>query len=442
MKAIKYLGFAAAAILMAACSSDNDEPRQPERPATIPFTATIAAPDGATRTTYTPGTDASSKNIVNVAWKVDDEIALIHGGHLDRLTVQTVNGDGSATVSGTITTPSGGSEDAKLVYPYSSVVEGARTGMDFDYDYSVWNNLYKQTGALADIATNGLDIREGTGTIVIDGGQGKFGSSVAMASKMILWKFTLSDGSAALDATQLKIEVELKSEVEPYVYTYTSVLAKAVKASASPEFYMAVPDRVVSLLSSGSGEPNTLKITALGSDGFNYNYSKSKAMTLSTGKYYESTINMSKALVPNPDNYAKAAVDKLIGENGKIYDTSGAATSDGTTAVAKIVYVGTASTAFRGLAVALEDNETGNIWGTVVTNAASKTPTPEGAAWFLPTVLDWQCMLPKVTLTRSSEYWTGTEITSGKAYYYNPETGEFGIAFKSNTYIPRACIAF
>ena len=441
MKAIKYLGFAAAAILMAACSSDNDEPRQPERPATIPFTATIAAPDGATRTSYTKNED---KNIVNVAWKVDDEIALIHGGKLDKLTVQTVNGDGSATVSGTINAPSGGSEDAKLVYPYSSVVKGERTGTNFDYDYSVWNNLYKQTGVLADIATNGLDIREGTGTIVIDDEQGKFGSSVAMTSKMILWKFTLknSDGTADLSATQLKIEVELKSEMEPYVYTYTSVLAKAVKASASSEFYMAVPDRVVSLLSSGSGEPNTLKITALGSDGFNYNYSKSKAMTLSTGKYYESTINMSKALVPNPDNYAKAAVDKLIGENGKIYDTSGAATSDGTTAVAKIVYVGTASTAFRGLAVALEDNETGNYWGTVVTNAASKTPTPAGAAWSLPTVLDWQCMLPKVSLTRNSEYWTGTEISSGKAYYYNPDTEAFGIALKSNAYNPRVCIAF
>ncbi len=438
MKAIKYLGFAAAAILMAACSSDNDEPRQPERPATIPFTATIAAPDGATRTSYTMGKNAQDKDIVNVAWKVDDEIALIHGGHLDRLTVQTVNGDGSATVSGTINAPSGDSEGAKLVYPYSSVVEGARTGMEFDYSYLVESRLNSQTGVLADIATNGLDIREGDGTIVIDGGQGKFGSSVAMTSKMILWKFTLknSDGSALLDATQLKIEVTHDG--------YTSIFAKAVKAVDS-EFYMAVPQGVVSLLGSGS---STLKITALGSDGFNYNYSKSKAMTLSTGKYYESTINMSKASDPNPAYYAATAGDKgkVIGENGNIYDTSDAATTDGTTAVAKIVYVGTASTAFRGLAVALTDDGT-NTWGTAVTNVASKDSpaAPTGSTWFLPTVLDWQCILASgVALGfSSSEYWTGTEISSGKAYYCKPNPPVFGIALKnSNPYILRACIAF
>lgn len=437
MKAIKYLGFAAAAILMAACSSDNDEPRQPERPATIPFTATIAAPDGATRTSYTMGKNAQDKDIVNVAWKVDDKIALIHGGHLDRLTVQTVNGDGSATVSGTINAPSGDSEDAKLVYPYSSVVEGACTGMDFDYDYSVWNNLYKQDGVLADIATNGLDIREGDGTIVIDGGQGKFGSSVAMTSKMILWKFTLknSDGSALLDATQLKIEVTHDG--------YTSILAKAVKGDASSEFYVAVPEETVTLLSNAS---STLKITALGSDG-NYSYTKNKAMTLSTGKYYESTINMSKAPDPNPAYYADAAVDKLIGENGNIYATPEAAKSASTTAVATIVYVGTESTAFRGLAVALSD-DTRAHWGTAVTGAAGKAPLT-GAIWFLPTVLDWQWMLENSTFKSSlksgeeSEYWTGTEISSGKAYYYNPVTGVFGIAQKeSSTFTPRACIAF
>ena len=440
MKAIKYLGFAAAAILMAACSSDNDEPRQPERPATIPFTATIAAPDGATRTTYTMGKNAQDKDIVNVAWKVDDEIALIHGGKLDKLTVQTVNGDGSATVSGTIATPSGGSEDAKLVYPYSSVVKGERTGTNFDYDYSVWNNLYKQTGVLADIATNGLDIREGTGTIVIDGGQGKFGSSVAMTSKMILWKFTLknSDGSADLSATQLKIEVTHDG--------YTSIFAKAVKAEAS-SFYMAVPEEVESLLKSAS---NTLKITALGSDG-NYSYTKNKAMTLSTGKYYESTINMLKASDPNSD-YLAATVGNVIGADCKIYATPEAANS-ASTAMAMIVYVGTESTAFRGLAIALSDEGPDpQQWGTArpeqeqsaVTTVASKSPTPDGATWFLPTVLDWQLILAsgKELGLSSSEYWTGTEISSGKAYYYNPETGVYGIALKSNAYNPRACIAF
>jgi hypothetical protein len=442
MKAIKYLGFAAVVLLMTACSNDNDEPRLPEQPTMIQFHATIDVPGSATRTIYTID-NVQGKDIVNVAWKAGDkgdEIALIHGGNLDKLIIETVNADGSATVSGTITKPSGDSEAAKLVYPYSAVMGGERTGTDFDYSYLVENNLYSQNGILSDIATKGLDIREGNGTIVVEGNQGRFSSSVAMTSKIILWKFTLknSDGSVALNATQLKIEVTHDS--------YTSILAKAVKSSASSEFYMAVPAKIASLLSGGT---NTLKITALASDGFNYNYERTKATTLAAGKYYESALKMTKSLATNPAYYAATAGDvgKVIGANGTIYADEAAATAGGTTAVAKIAYVGTASTAFRGLAVALSDDAQ-NVWGTVVANAANKADAPTGSTWFLPTVLDWQYVLnSNVELNLKSgnepEYWTGTEISISKAYYYNSETKKFGVTNKNdNTYSSRDCLAF
>lgn len=439
MKAIKILGFAAAVLLMTACSN-NDEPMLPEQPKMIPFHATIAGPEGTTRTIYTTGKNAQDKDIVNVAWAVNDEIALIHGGKLEKLTVTTINSDGSATVSGTITKPSGNSEDAKLVYPYSAVVEGERTGTNFDYSYLVENGLNSQNGDLSDIAKNGLDIREGTATIVVSGEQGQFSGNVSMPSKILLWKFTLknNDGSALLNATQLKIEVAHDG--------YTSILAKGVKASASSEFVMAVPEKIATLLSGGT---NTLKITALGSDGFNYNYERTKATTLTAGKYYESAPKMTKALETNPAYYAAAAGDvgKLIGADGKIYadDAAVAAATPSTTAVAKIVYVGTASTAFRGLAIALSDDAS-NYWETVVTAAASKTSpaaAPTGSTWFLPTVLDWQCMSADVkTSLGSSEYWTGTEISNGKAYYCKPSTAVYGIGLKSNAWNSRACLAF
>lgn len=437
MKAIKILGFAAAVLLMTACSN-NDEPMLPEQPKMIPFHATIAGPGSATRTTYTLGQNGNNKDIVNVDWAVNDEIALIHGGKLEKLTVTTINSDGSATVSGTITKPSGNSEDAKLVYPYSAVVEGERTGTNFDYSYLVENGLNSQNGDLSDIAKNGLDIREGTATIVVSGEQGEFSGNVSMPSKILLWKFTLknNDGSALLNASQLKIEVTHDG--------YTSILAKAVKGSASSEFVMAVPDKIVSLLNAS----NTLKITALGSDGFNYNYERTKATTLAAGKYYESAPKMTKALESNPAYYAAVAGDvgHVIGANGTIYTDEATATAASTTAVAKIVYVGTASTAFRGLAIALTD-DTPNFWGTVISNATSKGGAPTGSTWFLPTVLDWQRILESnVALGLKSgnepEYWTGTEISTAKAYYYNPSTAVYGIAEKSNAYTPRACLAF
>ena len=434
MKAIKYLGFAAAVILMTACSNNNDELGLPEQPKMISFHATIDGPGSATRTTYTTGKNAQDKDIVNVAWKAGDEIALIHGGKLEKLTVTTVHGDGSATVSGTITKPSGSSEAAKLVYPYSAV-GGALDGANFDYSYLVENRLNSQNGVLNDIATNGLDIREGTATIVVNGNQGEFSGNVSMPSKIILWKFTLknSGGTANINATQLKIEVAHDS--------YTSILAKAVKGSASSEFVMAVPDKIVSLLSNAS---NTLKITALGSDGFNYSYTRTKATTLASGKYYESALKMAKAVGTNPAYYAATGSDvgKVIGANGTIYDDETAAANASTTAVAKMVYVGTASTAFRGLAIALS-NDASNYWGTVVTAAAAKADAPEGSTWFLPTVLDWQCMSTTIkSVLGASEYWTGTEISDGKAYYCRPSTAVYGIAEKSNAWNSRACLAF
>ena len=59
-------------------------------------------------------------------------------------------------------------------------------------------------------------------------------------------------------------------------------------------------------------------------------------------------------------------------------------------------------------------------------------------------VLDWQCMSETVKSSLgASEYWTGTEIDAGKAYYCKPSTAVYGIANKNtNPYNSRACLAF
>lgn len=117
-----------------------------------------------------------------------------------------------------------------------------------------------------------------------------------------------------------------------------------------------------------------------------------KATTLAAGKYYESPLKMAKVSDPNSNYYNAENVGKVIGDDGNVYATN--AIPNVITAVAKIVYVGTASTAFRGLAVALSD-ETQAYWGTAVTAAAGKASpaAPTGCTWFLPTVLDWQHIL-------------------------------------------------
>ena len=101
MKINRLFSIAAAALMMVACSSEETALKNnPAAGSQMPFTATIAVPgSGAgTRTAYTEsGTD------INVAWKVGDEIALIHNGVKDVATVKTINSDGSATITGFIT---------------------------------------------------------------------------------------------------------------------------------------------------------------------------------------------------------------------------------------------------------------------------------------------------------------------------------------------------
>ena len=102
---------AALALTFVACSNDDNDMAQQE--GKIPFSATIAAPNSGatTRTTYT-----ESGTSINVVWKSGDQIALVHGGVKDVVTVSTPNPDGSAPITGTITVGSD-NEDIVLVYP-------------------------------------------------------------------------------------------------------------------------------------------------------------------------------------------------------------------------------------------------------------------------------------------------------------------------------------
>ena len=89
---------------------------------------------------------------------------------------------------------------------------------------------------------------------------------------------------------------------------------------------------------------------------------------------------------------------KLIGTDGKIYADVAAATAAGTTAVAKIIYIGTTghATYNHGLALALTD-ESGSYmdWDnakTACTNKNTSTPVT-GATWLLASKDQWNYML-------------------------------------------------
>lgn len=276
MKAIKLFSMAVAALMMAACSNEDNDVQQPAQPQAtkMHFTATIAAPNSTTRTVYTPGKDTNNKDIINVAWKEGDQIALIHGDVKDVVTVGTPNADGSAPISGDITVGTDG-EDVTLAYPAAAVYSATPYGtFPFTPDPTCWDKAHTQDGTLEFIQNN-IDFRMGSGKLSVSGdpATASLKESVTMPSMISIWKLTLQDNtSAALSATAVTVKAD-------------GELVAGATSTAKSAYYLCM---VPSFIPAGD-----LVIEAtVGSD--TYTYTKAGGVSLETSKYYQSTVTLSK----------------------------------------------------------------------------------------------------------------------------------------------------
>ena len=124
---------AAVALVMAACTNDDNAIQQEQQAAMIPFEATISAPGEMTRTTVSQSGDE-----LLVAWKGGEEIALVHQGIKEVVTVTALNPDGTAIISGDITAPLTENEAVELVYParaVKTILGGAVAMLDNDTEF-------------------------------------------------------------------------------------------------------------------------------------------------------------------------------------------------------------------------------------------------------------------------------------------------------------------
>lgn len=270
----KLFSIAAAALMMVACSNENLTQQTQTKAGKMQFSATIAAPSSGatTRTIYTE--DTQNKKIT-VAWKVDDEIALVHNGVKDVATVKTINSDGSATITGYVTGATNNA-DVRLVYPAARVgtVTGGDDGTEYTADETVEGKLKTQDGTLAYIQDN-LDFREDMGQLAVNGTEVTLAEKAAEISPLLaIWKLTLSDGTNNLSATQVKIKGG------------ESVLASTTTLTAGTSVVtLAIPTDVAI--------DGMLTIEAtVGSD--TYAYTKEEVVTFNPGKYYQSTVTMAK----------------------------------------------------------------------------------------------------------------------------------------------------
>jgi len=330
MKTFRLFSMAALALVMAACSSEENtlETQSPAKPGLIPFSATVAPLSGATtRTVYTPGTDGESKPIINVAWKEGDQIFIARSsplGTAGRVTVGKPNDDGSAPLSGNISGDDGNDIDA--YYPASA----------YD-DWGIFTDKYKaQDGTLSGIQDN-LDYRKGTGKISVIGGKATLATALQMESQIAIWKLTLQNTSGAnLNATKVTIK------------DGSNIIAATKDISATSEVHMAVP------FTTSPTTFNNLTIEAtVGSD--TYAFSKT-GLNLTAGKYYQSTVKMARTLA----GATTSDYGKVVCAAGHLHDAK-TAVPTGCTAVG---ILGKVTTTGHGLILALKDATSQN-WNTI-----------------------------------------------------------------------------
>lgn len=277
MKAFKIFSLAAVAFMMVACSSEDTAlDNTPIAGQKVHFTATIAAPgsDALTRTTYTEITSGTDAGKIKVAWEQGDEIALIHNGKKDVVTVQTLNADGSANISGDITVGTDG-EAVTIVYPAASVnapTSGAEPVEDATYA-TKWNS---QDGTLTYIQDN-LDFCRATSTLKVSGTNATLSDNIALKSTIAIVKFSLTDGTDALDATQFIIKDGSDN-----------VMTTVTPASATSELYVAMAPAATSNFNFEATDGTST-----------YTYSKASA-TIEKGKFYQSPMTMTNVALSIP----------------------------------------------------------------------------------------------------------------------------------------------
>ena len=305
IKTFKKISIAAAALMMVACSSQDTAENRPAAGRQVQFTATIAAPNSATRTVYSEVTTGDAAGTIDVAWKAGDKIALIHNAVKDVVKVEAVNADGSATITGTITVGTDG-EKVEVCYPaalwdWDNTTSGAIRNATFV------TKINAQDGTLGYIQDN-LDARMGAGTLKVSGDKATLSANVTLASQIAIWKLNLQDNAtptpAALQATKVTMKVD--GTPEPATIASTTTLG-----TATSTIYLG--------LDKFTNEKVIIEAT-VGSDTYKY---EKEGVSLALGKYYQSTVTMA------PQGYAANEYNKGSWDstNKKVVFTKQAAAS-------------------------------------------------------------------------------------------------------------------
>lgn len=347
MKTMKHIIWMAVLVLTAAtwsaCSNMEDftATEQSEQPHIYTVTTTLSPrSDVATRSTMTENGGATG---ITAEWAVGDQLYVGYNNTSDNYveTTAEVTAVNPTTKAATIT--------LTLTDPKNDGY------IEFGYPRSYWELTKKpltdQIGTLDDINANFAAI-SGYGNMAVSGSDVTL-PAVTMTPLMCIWKFSFKDGENDITSAITKLVIDYNQK------TYT------VTPSSLDNIYVAMY---------GGVNAKPICITAETATGV---YRKAASgVTLDEGKTYTTTGLALK----------KAVVGKVFGADGNIYDNAAAATTAGTSAVALITYVGSATGEAapynHGLALSMSDANGGsNCAWTPSSGTAVHTYTPNSSSF-------------------------------------------------------------
>lgn len=378
-KTFRFLSMAALALMgavMTGCSSEDniDNPQQP------------ANNDNVVTLTATVGLDASAgtralDDGAHKTFKAGDQIAVIYKNQSgeSKKAVSTISsgaGTKTATFSVTLQSPN---YNAPIRYIYPAAMAKDPESGPIDDDHTVdFTKLNNQTGSLTDIGDN-LDLsilHETTWT------SGTLPSGT-LVNKLAILALTLknNDGNS----------------------TITRGLKNVAIFGSSSRVYRVAPQEGGSfgkdvIYAAIQPETSAIALEIAAGDGAN-NYEKTlTSRAYAAGTIYSLALKMtsptssgsSRSLV----NAISGDIGKIVGSDGKIYDSKSDATAAQASPVAMIAYVGSASDCTHGLAIALENagSSTFSLTGSAVSAFASTREVTNGT-WRVPSIKDWQYIL-------------------------------------------------
>ena len=322
----------AGALLTTACSSDDDEAAVNNEPQTVTFTATLAPKgDDATTRAITTGKDANNKEILNVAWTENEQIAVRYQTtdnvkqHITTANVTAVDPTtGTATISAALTNPRDGGT-VEFVYP-ATLASNSPIGDFFD-ERKLLNQHGNLTGA------NGIsmlyDAATGSGTISVSAGTAVVSSKVTMNNRVCICKFrfTLDKGGEMVQQAFNDLKIY---DGNGHVYT---IISDKDDGTGGTRRFTNTDDIYVAMLPvSGKTVNFYYKQTVSGGyKGYDYYYKSSASTTLTAGKFYRSlNLTLTRDNVNGVySSFKDLSAGNVTAEDGDIiYQSSSAATAN------------------------------------------------------------------------------------------------------------------